>query len=129
MIIKGKNKMKIDEIQKLIDDTDYWDMRILGMNASFFGDNIELIIENDEESSWKISFLSCYKVSYETDADRRKIDHVSGMTRSQLGYYGQDITVSESDSEGFYKIELDLSIMLMQIECKEIKTEKIKNTK
>ena len=121
--------MKIDEIQKLIDDTDYWDMRILGMNASFFGDNIELIIENDEESSWKISFLSCYKVSYETDADRRKIDHVSGMTRSQLGYYGQDITVSESDSEGFYKIELDLSIMLMQIECKEIKTEKIKNTK
>ena len=129
MIIKGKNKMKIDEIQKLIDDTDYWDMRILGMNASFFGDNIELIIENDEESSWKISFLSCYKVSYETDADRRKIDHVSEMTRSQLGYYGQDITVSESDTEGFYKIELDLSIMLMQIECKEIKTEKIKNIK
>lgn len=120
--------MNPDIIQRSIDNTDYWDMRILALNASFFGDEIELIIENDDKSSWKITFLSCYKVSYETDANRRNIRHVSDMNKSQLGYYGQDITVSASDHEGFYKIALDLSIMSMQIECVGVDVKKIDNT-
>ena len=60
-------------MQELIDKTDYWDMRILDVTASYFGDEVKLLIENDEVTCWRISFLSCYKVSYNTDADRRKI--------------------------------------------------------
>lgn len=114
-----------NEMQKMIDETDYWDMEILDLKASYFGDEVELIVDNDEETCWKISFLSCYRVSYETDADRRKISKVRDMKNTQLGYYGQNISVYESENVDFYKVDLDLSIMEMYIECKDIFVEKI----
>lgn len=117
--------MKADTMQKLIDKTDYWDMRVLDVKASYFGDEVEVLIENDEETCWKISFLSCYKVFYNTDADITKISKVKSMRKSQLGYYGQDITVYKSDKDDFYKVDLDLSIMQMQIECRDILIEQI----
>ena len=91
--------MNVDTIQELIDKTDYWDMRILDVTASYFGDEVKLLIENDEVTCWRISFLSCYKVSYNTDADRRKISKVKSMRKSQLGYYGQNITVCKSNKD------------------------------
>jgi len=113
------------EIQKLIDETDYWDVEILDLKASYFGDEVELMIDNDEETCWKICFLSCYKVLYETDANVRKIANVRDMKKSQLGYFGQDISVCESENDNFYKVDLDLSIMEMHIECRDISIEKI----
>ena len=107
-------------MQKLIDKTDYWDMRVLDIKISYFGDETEIFIENDESTCWKISFLSCCKVIYNTDAHRRKISNVKNMRKGQLGYYGQDITVYNSDKENFYKVDLDLSIMEMKIECRDI---------
>ena len=71
--------MNVDTIQELIDKTDYWDMRILDVTASYFGDEVKLLIENDEVTCWRISFLSCYKVSYHTDADRIKISKVKSI--------------------------------------------------
>ena len=117
--------MMVNKMQELIDKTDYWDMRILDVTASYFGDEVEILIENDEETCWKISFLSCYKVSYNTDANRRKISNVKSMRKSQLGYYGQNITVCKSNKDNFYKVDLDLSIMEMQIECQDILIEQI----
>lgn len=113
------------EVQKVIDETDYWDMKILDLKVTYFGDEVEIIIDNDERTCWKIYFSSCYKVSYETDANRRKIRKVKDMKKPQLGYYGQDISVCESKNDDFYKVDLDLSIMEMHIECKDIFVEKI----
>ena len=117
--------MTNNELQKMIDKTDYWDAKILDMKASYFGDVIEIYIDDDEETCWKVSFLSCYKVSYETDANWRTIMHVKDMKKPQLGYYGQDISVSRSEIENFYTVKLDLSIMEMQIECRDIQIDKI----
>ena len=117
--------MTNNELQKMIDKTDYWDVEILDMKASYFGDVVEMYIDNDEETCWKVSFLSCYKVSYETDANRRKIINVKDMKKTQLGYFGQDISVSRSKIEDFYIVKLDLSIMEIQIECREIQIDKI----
>ena len=117
--------MTNNELQKMIDKTDYWDAKILDMKASYFGDVIEIYIDDDEETCWKVSFLSCYKVSYETDANWRTIMHVKDMKKPQLGYYGQDISVSRSEIENFYTVKLDLSIMEMQIECRDIQVDKI----
>ena len=117
--------MTNNELQKMIDKTDYWDAEILDMKASYFGDVVEMYIDNDEETCWKLSFLSCYKVSYETDANRRKIINVKDMKKPQLGYFGQDISVSRSKIEDFYIVKLDLSIMEMQIECRDIQIGKI----
>lgn len=117
--------MTNNELQKMIDKTDYWDAEILDMKASYFGDVVEIYIDNDEETCWKVSFLSCYKVLYETDANRRKIINVKDMKKPQLGYFAQDISVSRSKIENFYIVKLDLSIMEMQIECRDIQIGKI----
>ena len=114
-----------NEMQKLIDETDYWDVEILDLKASYFGDEIEMIIDNDDETCWKICFSSCYKVLYETDANKRKIIKVRDMKKSQLGYFGQDISVFKSENANFYKVDLDLSILEMHIECKDIFIKKI----
>ncbi len=93
---------------------------IVQHQSLYFGDEIEMIIDNDDDTCWKMVFLSCFRVSYETDANWRKIKNVKEMIKSQLGYYGQNITVSESEELDFYKVDMDLSIMEVHIECKKI---------
>lgn len=117
--------MNVEMLQRKIDDTDYWDMEILDFKSLYFGDEIEIIIDNDDNTCWKIVFLSCFKVSYETDANWRKMPKVKEMKEPQLGYYGQNITVIESEESDFYKVDMDLSIMTSRIECKNILVEKI----
>lgn len=48
------NKMN-NEIQKLIDGTDYWDAEILDLKASYFGDEVEMHIECKNIFTEKIS--------------------------------------------------------------------------
>lgn len=119
--------MDIDIIREAIENTDYWDMEVLELNISFFGDEVTMIVDKDDENAWKISFTACYKVSYETDALMRKISYVKDMKRPQRGYYAQDITVNEGETEGVYKVIIDLSIMEIIIQCKSISVEKIPN--
>ncbi len=119
----------LEDIQQKIDRTEYWDVEILDFQTNFFGDEIDILIYNDSETSWKISFLSCYKVAYETDATWRTIEHVRDMRSGQLGYYGQNITLSESkDFSGFYDVSIDLTILTGKIICKEVKVEKVSNS-
>lgn len=123
------NMKKIDTLQKEIDKTEYWDVEILDFQIDHFGDEVNMVVYNDADTSWKISFLSCYKVNYETDATWRSIPYVRDMKKTQLGYYGQDITISESEEfKGFYSISMDLTILLVQIICKEVRVEKVSNT-
>lgn len=118
----------VEILQAKIDQTEYWDLKILDFNADFFGDEVSIFVYNDAETSWKISFLSCFKVTYETDAAWRSIATVREMKKPQLGYYGQDITLSESkDFDGFYDVSIDLSIMTAKIICKDVNVEKVSN--
>lgn len=132
--------MNIETMQKQIEKTDYWDTPILDIQTKFFCDEVYLFIEKDNEACWKISFTSCYKVDYITDANWRGIAAVKGMRGGQLGYYGQDITLEkyiETDesvkrsiekyggTDDFIRCSLDLSIMTMTIVCKDILVEEI----
>ena len=119
----------IESMQEKIDQTEYWDLDVLDFQTNFFGDEVNIFVYNDADTSWRISFLSCYKVTYETDATWRTIAHVRDMKKPQLGYYGQDITLSESkDFEGFYDVSIDLTILTAKIICKEVSVEKISNS-
>lgn len=119
--------MNLFEMQKLIDQTEYWDVYILDFHISNFGDDAILCIYHDDYSYWLIQFSTCYRVQYTTDANEREIPHVCTMKKQQMGYFGQDITISEGDVEGFYKVNMDLSIMNVEILCKEIVVQKINN--
>ncbi len=119
----------VELLQAEIDQTEYWDLKILDFNASFFGDEVNIFVYNDADTSWKISFLSCFRVTYETDATWRSIANVREMRKPQLGYYGQDITVSENkDFEGFYDISIDLTILTAKIICRDVNVEMVSNS-
>ena len=115
-------------IQEKIAQTEYWDMPVLDFQIKFFGDEVDLFLYHDEDTSWKISFLTCHRVAYETDATWRGVARVREMKKPQLGYYGQDITLNKSkEFDGFYDVSMDLTILTAQIVCKEITVEKVSN--
>lgn len=119
----------IKMLQEKINQTEYWDLKILDFNTDYFGDEVNIFVYNDDDTSWKISFLSCFRVTYETDSTWRTITHVREMKGSQLGYYGQDITLNESkDFEGFYDVTIDLTILTAKIICKDVSVEKVSNS-
>lgn len=118
----------IKKIQQEIEKTEYWDMEILDFQVKFWGDEVNIFIYNSEDSSWKISFLSCYKVKYRTDANMRTIKYVKEMEKLQRGYYGQDITVKQYKKyKDFFEVSIDLTILVATIVCKEIFVEKVSN--
>ncbi|WVD67343.1 hypothetical protein RHO12_06095 [Orbus sturtevantii] len=117
--------MIIDELQNKIDETKYWDLLILDLQVKYFGDEIYLFIEKNDNVCWKISFLSCYKVNYQTDANWRGNFRVKD-TGPKSGYYGQDITVKKYETDtNFIETSLDLSIMTVKITCKNILVEEV----
>ena len=119
----------VKELQRKIDETQYWDLRILDFQIDYFGDEVNIFIYNDEVTSWRISFSSCYRVEYQTDANWRTITHVSDMRKAQLGYYGQDITLTQNKSlDDFYDVKIDLTILTAKVTCKKINVEKVSNS-
>ena len=101
---------------------------MLDFKINYFGDETILYIYNGEDSSWEITFSSCLKVNYQTDANIRDINLVKTMKRPQLGYYGQDISLSKDEkNDGFIEVSMDLSIMLVKIVCKNITVGKVEN--
>jgi hypothetical protein len=120
--------MDIIEMQKEIDNMDYWDCKVLDININYFGDEVTVVFENDKDTDFLIKFLMCYKVSYETDANNRW-NHgcVCSMEKRQLGYYAHDITIEKSDIEEFIEVKLVLPMFFANIICKEISVSKIEH--
>lgn len=111
--------MDIQFLEEEIEKTEYWDMTILDVQTKYFGDEVDIFIEEDDKTCWKIRFISCSKVGYETDVKWRMIRNVKDMKWKQLGYYGQDISLKkDKENENFVHCSLDLSIMSMEIICK-----------
>ena len=84
--------------QKELEELDYWEMGILDLKISYFGDEISLCIEDyhNKEKYWEIKFLVCAKVEYSNDAldiQWRKDQHIKDMTRGELHHHGQEISL------------------------------------
>jgi len=123
---EGWTQMNIAEIQKQVDETNYWDLLILDLEIKYFGDEVLLYIEKDRTSCYRISFTFCYKLNYETDANWRG-DFMVKNSGPSSGYYGQDISIQKyGETNEFIKCSLDLSIMTMTIVCKTILVEEVK---
>lgn len=117
--------MNLIDIQKNIDATKYWDLWILDIQIKYFGDQVDIFIENSVEKCWRISFFNCYKVDYETDANWRGTFKVKD-SGPKSGYYGQDIFLRKyAENEDFIESSLDFSIMTMRIVCKDIAVEEV----
>lgn len=119
--------MKIEELQKSINDTDYWDCRVLDFSINYFGDEISIVLEDEGQLCYVIKFLLCYKVTYETDAkDRWKNMEVKEMNKGQLGYFAHDITLKKSMIDEFMEVNLVLAPLFAKFICKDIVVTHIK---
>ncbi|MDL2250822.1 hypothetical protein LJC51_09230 [Lachnospiraceae bacterium OttesenSCG-928-J05] len=116
--------MDIKDLQKKIDNMDYWDCKILDFQINFFGDEVRVVIEGDNKVDFIINFAMCYKVDYETDARNRwKGMEVKSMNKLQLGYFAHDISVCESEIEGFIDVKLEMPMLYAKIVCKKVSIE------
>lgn len=117
---------KIKMIQKVIEDTEYWDARVFDCKTLYFGDEIHVIFEGEENQIYTIIFMNCYKVAYKNSFAPDTSMKVRDMSKGQLGYFMQDISMKKyGDNEEFIECSLNLSIMTMTIVCKDILVEEM----
>lgn len=112
--------MKKELLQQKVDETEYWDAKILDFKIDYFGDEVKIIFEDEKDSIYELILSQCYKVYYETDAERRNIKTVEEMNIRQLAYFVQDISIDDSDKTDFFEVKLDLFPLLANVVCKEI---------
>ncbi|MGT2964059.1 hypothetical protein [Streptococcus acidominimus] len=132
--------MNITQILKAIEQTDYCDAQILDFEIKYLGDEANLFIESYESEDskkfcWKISFLRCAKVNYETDASwvtesqgtkiLWRTEAVKTLKDGQLlGYSGHDIQIVNTD-DNFYESKVILANMSINIVCQDIEVSKV----
>ena len=121
--------MNIEQKQKELDLTNYWDAPIYNFYVSYFGDEVSLCIEDyhNKEKYWEIKFLVCAKVEYSNDAldiQWRKDQYVKNMTREELHHHGQEISLQIYEGNpDFVKCIVDIGLLQMTIVCRDIQIE------
>lgn len=123
--------INIETLQTEIDKTRYWDMSIFDIQSHYFGDEVYIYTEENANVCWKISFFSCYKVTYETDVNLsfREDFPTKKMTYRQLSYTGQDITLQPfKENDNFIECVINFHPIYMTIVCKDISVEKLKRS-
>ena len=126
-------EFEIREKQDKINQTDYWDGRILDLQISYFGDEVHLYIESyhenkvDLEECWKVSFLACAALNYETDAQNRKKFKVKDFTQNHL-YTCQEISLEYYD-DSFFQTRIVLEgLVMLNIISRDVTVAKIKRS-
>ena len=118
--------MNIEQKQKELDSTNYWDAPIYNFYVFYFGDETVIEYEDDQEKYWRVTFLLCGKVEYTTDAlweNWRDYD-VKSLKKTQLGYSAQNFTLTpHAKDKNFVECRIDLGIMDLTIICRDIQIE------
>ena len=80
--------MNIEQKQKELDSTNYWDAPIYNFYVSYFGDETIIEYEDDQEKYWRATFLLCGKVEYTTYAlwKNWRDYNVKSLKKTRLGY-------------------------------------------
>lgn len=122
---------EIREKQDKINQTDYWDCRILDLQILYFGDEVHIYIESynenkvDLEECWKVSFLACASLNYETDAKNRKKFKVKDFTQNHL-YTCQEISLEYYDGSFFQTRIVLEGLVKFNIISRDVTVERIK---
>lgn len=135
-----ENRIDIKKVSAQFDEI-MCDLLLLDFKASYLGDEIEMYIDshyNDDEC-WKITFLRCYKVNYETEAGwiwSKKVEGgfedsyaskkpVRDITKASLLMYALQKLEVEAYEGWLYHCDILLSNMEIEIICQDILVEKV----
>lgn len=113
--------MNIEKIVKKVEGLDYWDSQVLSVNCEYFGDEVMLLYDYDENDNVLYHFLGCVNVnlhhSYKMDLLYRTLNLL------QVSMFLQDVLISiEND---LYKFKINAHPLYLEISCKNFEINKI----
>lgn len=113
--------MNYKNIQKLIDNTDYWDARVETLECNYFSDEIILSFK-DSDCLVTYKFTECYRVVFDHIKSYEKGRSVKDMSYSQIPYFLQAITIGEicEQENTFLECKIEMFPLNVEICCKDI---------
>lgn len=85
--------MNLQEIKKTIEESSYWDRRIIELNCKYFADEIEFVYVDNSNHRIKYIFTGCYYSEFNHQITYDKLQPAKNMSIAQIPYFLQDITV------------------------------------
>lgn len=113
--------MSFKDIQKLIDDTDYWDARVESLECNYFSDEITLTFK-DSECLITYKFKECYRVVFDHIKTYPKGMPVKDMLYAQRPYFLSEVTVGERHDQGTDFLECKIKMFPLDVDiwCKDV---------
>jgi len=120
--------MTVNEIQELINQYDYWDLRVLSLECNYFADEIKLVYDDTDGYCVIYNFEGCYKSIFDHVKGYDKLRPVREMVTGQIPYFLQAVDVSETtmDNVHFYIGKINMFPLYLEVWCKDIKVQKEK---
>lgn len=111
--------MTLDEIKKMIHDSDYWDCKVCGIQCDYFADEVTISYDSGDGQYFKYNFISCYKINFEHHTGYDKMIQVKHMIPQQIPYYLQEISVEETQSHDkkFLAFKINMYPLNIEIWC------------
>lgn len=115
--------MTLNEIQRLKDKTEYWDMLVKEVECNYFADEAHIIFDDSEGNMVNFEFFWCYKSAFNHVLGYAKSIPIKEMSHTQIPYYMQDVKVSEIVEEGnhLWVCKINMFPLHLEVWCKEIR--------
>ncbi|SDX18538.1 hypothetical protein [Paenibacillus sp. PDC88] len=113
--------MEAEQLLKKIEESHYWDARVKGLSTSFFGDELDLIYEDDDREV-VLKFSNCYQIKYNHALNYDKEKPVRELTRNQLPYFLQNIELQDCIYNGikYFKCKISMPPLDLEILSKDL---------
>ncbi|KZE37589.1 hypothetical protein AV656_11050 [Bhargavaea cecembensis] len=113
------------QIQRDIEEINYWDARVLRMDSCFFGDEVAIVFEDTDENI-KVLFTGCSVFSFKTHVNDR-LKPLKELVKSQIPYFIQDIEIEDIQVEGksLLKCKIQMPPLDVELVCSNIILERI----
>lgn len=111
---------------------DFYEARVLGINAEHFLSKVYLYHEYDCRTVVKYTFAECYHLDFSHASEQ--VDHLEKSkwkpefyTYAQIDYFIQDIDISKRmyGSHALYQCSLDFGIARLKVLCRDVTIEKL----
>ena len=114
--------MTISELQRIIDEYDYFDSRVKSVECNYFADEVHVIYDDEDGNSICYNFIGCYKSIFDHVKEYGKGIPVKSMTPPQIPYFLQDVRIDETieGDNHLWICKINMFPLHLEIWCKDI---------
>ena len=118
--------MNAEEIQRIIEKTNYWDEVILDIQVKYLGTEVDIFYGNDKDA-WRLSFKGCRLLHSESYVPSEDIENMKEKKPSKFDYYGHEILIENAATKDFFLAKINFQFLEMKIEFRSISVEKVES--